>query len=57
MVRSKGGKGDLLKPSTCPHASEMGALREVARDNIYDERWPLIEQKVTYDLFSITNMH
>ena len=23
-----------LKPSTCPHAAEMGALREAARDNI-----------------------
>ena len=24
----------FLKPSTCPHAAEMGVLREAARDNI-----------------------
>ncbi len=25
-----------LKPSTCPHGAEMGALREAARDNTLD---------------------
>ena len=24
----------FIKPSTCPHAAEMGDLREAARDNI-----------------------
>ncbi len=28
------GRPLVFKPSTCPHATEMGALREVAHDNI-----------------------
>ncbi len=35
-----------LKPSTCPHAAEMGALREAARNNIIHAHTSLKEMHV-----------
>ncbi len=45
----------FLKPSTCPHAAEMGALREVACDNIISRAsWSIIIKLRENTIFNIS---